>query len=650
MFPKINNIISYRNNNNNSIKPKDNFKTAILNNNYYKNKKNSKKDIKISNILKSEKNINKTKSRIFSSENIKLENINNINTINKKKPNNVTNNICIIIKTVNNKETGNEKVNYNLGYLDSFRDSQNQSNSIISDINLTNSNISQKFKNKKLESYFENKKTNNNSFQKNKLNKNKKNSNKKKLNVRNYKQKEYNDISNKIDYYFKNNSIKYRNKNISNINTKTKLKNSKLKNINGSIDNKNSKFKQMLFSGVSEKDIEINEAQIISPIKRPKKNKYKESIQFKKELLGINLNIKEKNEVNKKINDEYIDYDKEKAEIERKILLNDVIIRNEYNKYKIKKPKRILSCDIYDKSIEKIKRKSIDSTFIIDNNISKSDISYIPTEYNKNKNKDKDDIKKRKYSMESNSFVNRYESQKMKKNNKHRSNLNFTKSINYFNIDKKYNKLITNNNSFINSKSYLNLFIKEEKMKRNISIILKDIKKLINKSKNNNNNNNMYKSQKKTSRSLFSSPKNEKIIIQNTEDGKILRCIKKLSKEKSRIQIKRVKSNKKFSKELSKDLLDYIIDKKDDNIIKEENKKVKINIPGEEIKALKRIKLKIENFKKNKIYRNKNYRKLKSFSYFTNQRSNNILNKHIIKRLNTLTIENKNKKISYLYL
>ena len=40
--------------------------------------------------------------------------------------------------------------------------------------------------------------------------------------------------------------------------------------------------------------------------------------------------------------------------------------------------------------------------------------------------------------------------------------------------------------------------------------------------------------------------------------------------------------------------------------------------------------------------------KFKSFSYFTNKDSISIINKQIIKRINTQTLENKNKKNNYI--
>ena len=225
----------------------------------------------------------------------------------------------------------------------------------------------------------------------------------------------------------------------------------------------------------------------------------------------------------------------------------------------------------------------------------------------------------------------------------YKNKLYLTKSINNFNfIGKKNNKIISKNNSFINNKTCMDIFIKEEKMKRNISIILKDIKKLINKSKSKKK----YKSPRKPFENIFSSPEKEIIMMQNTENGKTLCCIRKRSKEKSKIIKENINIKKNLNKEFTKEKKDFCIPEKENNANKQENKKLAINIPRGQIMALKRIKLKIENFKKNNINRIKNERKIqkyKSFSYFTNKGNISIINSQTIKRLNSLRLENKNK-------
>ena len=590
MFPKINNNISDRNKyiNKTNQKSKDNHKPLMINNSNFGYKKNSKN--------------NKTTNRLFN--NVKIDNINNINTNNKEKSNNVTNNICIIIKTINNKEIGKEKINYIFRSNDSFRESQNQSTSIKSEnVNILNPNKTKNFKNKKFESYIDSLKTYNDSLINKKLIKNSQNkTHKKEINLNNNKPKKYTDLSIKTDYNFQKKANKCRNKYISFLSPINSINHTNI-----SIEKKNKNFRQILFTDISDKSVKNNDRLITSPINIQKINKYKESILVKKQLLGINLNIKEKKKLSNIKYDKFIDYDKEKEKIEKQILLNDEIIRKGKNNDKIQKPKRIFSWDKYDinnKNMDKSKKTSIDS-FNFDNNISRIDISYMQTEYNR------DIIKKDINSLYKKVRKNKSLNIKKNMNNTNkdlnnnidfRNTLYLSKSINNFNlINKRNNKIMSKNNSFMNNKSCMDIFIKEEKMKRNISIILKDIRKLINKSKNNNK----YKSPRKPFEKILSSREKEIRMMHNTENGKTLCCIKKRSKEKKINKVERININKNLIKEFSKEKIDYFIPEKENNINKQENKILDINIPRGQIMALKRIKLKIENFKKNKLNRNK---------------------------------------------
>ena len=201
----------------------------------------------------------------------------------------------------------------------------------------------------------------------------------------------------------------------------------------------------------------------------------------------------------------------------------------------------------------------------------------------------------------------------------------------------------------------MDIFIKESKMNRNISIILKDIKKIINRNKSIENKE-ANKVQKKPQ---SKAPKNEKLMVQDNEDGKTLHCIKKLSKDKvqEEIQIKTLSTEKNAEEETPKKITEILFNIKKKYKIKpkkHENKNLEIKIPGEELLALRRIKSKIHDYKKtinknkNK-YRNSEYvkiQKYKSFSYFSLVKSNynKYINVYKMKRSNSLKVENKNEK------
>ena len=697
MLSKVTNIIPYKiiplNKNNYTKNIKNNYKAIMNTNNNKGTKINNNKNPKIilqNAFLKSEmekinknnnkdnnKNINKKKYRYFSSETQNNENkmnINNINENEKNKLNNVTNNICIIIKTSDNKEPEEEKNVRNFGYYNSFKNILNQSYPMSTgNIHIKNIKSSSAFKNKKINNKI---KRYNNSFISNKSSNKKEkgqNSFNKRINLKinllkqnkkliNMENKKVEPEVNKLYDDIKMDSIKsrYKNKNCSIFSPKNKRnKNIKCNNLLfGSFDKNYTELNNIIYTDASENFIETKGNIISSAIKKSKKNMYRQSIQQKKELLGINLNVKEKNNIKRKLYEEFIDYEKQREEIEKKIIINDEYIKNEekIKDYKSKKKpiKKVFSDDISvkpnkkyynanNKSIEKInKNVSNDSTINNDNTISKSDFSYIQTEYNRD---------------ESSRFINlpKNNSKKVKKNtnihfNKNKSNkktqnkLNYKKSThNFENINDKNNKLNTNNNSLINSKSCMDIFLEESKIKKNTNIIMHDIIKIMNTNKSKNKNN----SPRKTRENVFSPPKNEIIMIQNNEDGKTLRCIKKRCKEKKQNIINEIKPNENIKKESPKKLLDYIINDKEKEKNKEENKKLEINIPGQQIETLRRIKLKIENYKKGqKKHRNLNYKKFikyNSFSYLNNKRNFRI-NTLQIRRLHSLKNVNNNEK------
>ena len=432
---------------------------------------------------------------------------------------------------------------------------------------------------------------------------------------------------NNYDNSTNNNIIKYkyRNNNCSIFSPK-KRKNLKNNYINCSVEDNT---KNILISNIQEKYIETNGSLLSYNSKKFKINKYKESINKKRELLGISLNIKEKNKAQKEIYDEFSDYDKEKEEIEKKILINDEIIKNEenifYSKYKKRNPRRIFSGDFSNytnnKSIDKLYKKSIDSTFNYEHNNSKSEISYFQTDYNKDELRNKS--KNLKYK---------------KRNNDLRNNNSFVyrKSLNNFNINKTRNNKYGTNNSLINNRSYMDIFIKEENMKKNINTIVKDIIKILNKSKSKKKIN---KTPRKPREKIFS-PRKEIIMIQNNENGKTLRCIKRRSRDKSRFKVERIIENQNIEEEPQEnnntDNSNNDINMQDKEN-KEENKKLEINIPGGEIEALRRIKNRIENYKKNQRRNKYGYRIIKKFKSFYLTSKKMTINRQIIiiKRLNS---------------
>ena len=611
MLPKNNNNISYRNNSmNNIIRTPKKYSKRIITSNLINSKKMNDKNSKLDlnkELIKAQidefkNNKNSNKYSFFDLE--KEENINNTNNLSKidnnndkNKSNNVTNNICIIIKTSDNKELGDEdKKNYKLKYYNSLKKNKIKNYSI--DTNNINTN------DRKINNLIDN--DNDKLF----TIYNKSFIYKRKNNIRN------NTInSNRIKY-------KYRNKNSSILIPKNRI-NLKTNYIYSPREKISKYSKNILYTDNSEKSFETNGSLLSFNLKKLRINAYKESIRKKRELLGVNYNVKEKNKANKEMHDEFNDYDKEREEIEKKILISDQIIQNEekitYSKYKKREPRRVFSGDIYNyaknKSIEKFSKKCLDTTFNFDNNNSKSEISSFQVESNKDELKNNQ--KKLKYKKRNNDNL-----------------LNYKNSMKNFDINRIRKNKLFNNNNLINSRSYRDIFIKEENMQKNINTIVKDIIKILNESKSKKK---PFKSPKRPRENIFS-PRKEIIMIQKNENGKTLRCIKKRCRDKSKNKEKRVITNHNIEEEPEEEINiidninNYTTIKNIEN--KEENKKFEINIPGGEIEALRRIKNKIENYKKNQK-RNRNkfvYRKIKSKSFSFVIRKN-IINKQMIKRL-----------------
>ena len=625
-------------------------------------------------------------------------NMNNMSNMSSKKSkaNNVTNNICIIIKTSENqKQNVLKNSDYNFEYIDSINNnSRNQSPTSTENVNyyLKSNN----FKNKKLghnkngtnklrsqnNSFVINKqhnKTQNNSITKN-------NNPKKKIKL-NIKSKQDKSNLHKYDGNNKKDIIKSKKDSFLTQNISQRYKKRilipKIKNSNfGHYKNESGYSREKYFTEVYEKNIEGLDNIMFSP-KNSNKNiiglNYKDLIQQKKKLLGINL--KEKKEEDEL----FINYDKEREEIEEKIKADDKKLKNERKiiSYKNKEiPRRILSSEMSQnsnlsnfyldskKNTDKFNdsSKNIGNIFNNDNNISKSEISYIQTECNKDEIKKYINlIKPEKNYMTNNARKSKkkiniiYKKRNIKKKKEKINNNNNRNSFNSINnINNNRNsinstiRLSKNSSGLLNSKSCIDIFIKESKMNRNISIILKDIKKIINRNKSIENKE-ANKIQKKPH---SKAPKNEILMVQDNEDGKTLHCIKKLSKDKiqEEIQIKTINSEKN-TEESPKKITEILFNIKKKYKIKSkkhENKNLEIKIPGEQLLALRRIKSKIHDYKKT-INKNKNklrnseyvkIKKYKSFSYFCLVKSNynKYINVYKMKRSNSLKVENKNEK------
>ena len=211
----------------------------------------------------------------------------------------------------------------------------------------------------------------------------------------------------------------------------------------------------------------------------------------------------------------------------------------------------------------------------------------------------------------------------------------------------------------------MDLFIPESKIKKNTNIIMNEIIKIMNTNKSKKK----IVSPKKIREKLFSPSKNEVVLIQNNENGKTMRCIKKRCKDRSKNNTISIKENENDKNE--SDIIDKekdkeennneekINDKEDDNnkIIdnnrekdnnKEENKIMEIKIPEQQIEALRRIKLTIANYKKSKKkfirnISNKTLKKSNSFGFLNNSRF--IENNSHIRRLHSGTINCKRNKL-----
>ena len=617
----------------------------------------------------------------------------------KNKANNVTNNICIIIKTSENpdKEEDDEEINQknisnNLSYCDSFLSKKNNQNRLSLQTENINYDLkSNNFKDKKLENNKIKLKRFNNSF----IAKNNQIKTTKNLMIKtkstNYKNNNYQKrtkiVKNKYNDNTNDNNnnnkeilkYRYQNKNSSILNSKNdnyyikrKIPSVKKRTLFNSPDKENGGFsKQELITEVFNRNTSINlDNTMHSPLNKIRAS-YKDLIQEKKKSLGINLNKREKKKIK---NELLINYDEKREEIEKEILLNDEIIKSEMNNNDNNnnedQDKRMLYSDLSKKAnltyhnlntkrnLKKLNNENNKNLINNEINNSKSDISYIPTESNKDDNKN----------INLNSFMNestkpniKYKKRNIKRkleiinckksfnSIKSINSINSIKSLKSVSSDNRNNALNNSSNSLFNtSKSCINMLIKRNNMKRNISLILHDIKKLLNKDKNDKNEKESNKSPKK-SRSI---QKNEILMLKDNEDGKTIHCIQKLSKDKvqEEIQIKKIEPEKDNEEETSKNITGLLKNiKKRVLKYKDNYKNLEIKIPGREIEALKRIKTRINNYKKTqKINRSRNNKyvkiqKFKSFSYF---HAKNIYNKiylYKIKKSKSVIFKHKNE-------
>ncbi len=710
MFPKFNKNISFKSNSINKNYTTRNIKKKYNNNiiasKSLKNTNNNvspKSNFTLRNSLKDRtENIgNRMNGGILnrkkcSYSNTQVLNANYGNKSRNKKinSNNVTNNICIIIKTSENPDKeltdidASKKNNSNkLGNYDSFISKKNSQNQFSIDLQTENNNFNLKsnnFKNNNLKlKRFNNSfivKSNQLKTTKNIMAKTKSTNYK----INNY-QKRTKNVKNKINDNNNNNKeiIKYRyqNKNSSLLNsknnnyyTKRKIPSPKKRSLFNSPNKENGGFpKEELITEIFNPNKTTNLDNILNSPSNKSRVSYRDLILQKKKTLGINLNKREKKIIKKEL---FINYDKKREQIEKEILLNDEIIKNEMNNYDNNNKEghyvRIFSSDLPKKpnlsynnlntkrNLNKINNENNNNLINNEINNSKSDISFTPTESNKDDNKNNINL---------NSFLNINTNQniKYKKRNikrrkleiiNYKKSLNSNKSINSINSIKSLksissdqrNNLLNNSCSslFSNSKSCINMLIKEDKMKKNISLIFNDIKKLLNKDKNDKDDKEVNKSPKK-SRSI---QKNDILMLKDDENGKTIHCIQKLSKDKvqEEIQIKKIDPEKDNEEEATRNITGLLKNiKKRVLKYKDNNKNLEIKIPGREIEALKRIKSRINNYQKTqKINRNKNNKyvkiqKFKSFSYFHVVKIFNKIYLHKIKKSKSLKFAHKNE-------
>ena len=720
MFPKINSNNSFRNtfinkhyttrnikkNNNNIISSKslkninNNLSTksnSIFQNSILKDKTDNL-ETKINGGILNKKKYNYSNSKVLNTD------YNNKSISKKNKENNVTNNICIIIKTSENTDKENEddvndinekNISKNLGYYDSFISKKNNQNQFPIDLQTKKINFdlkSNNFKNKNIENNKIKMKRFNNSFiiKNNKL-KNTKNIMTKTKST-NYKinnyQKRAKIIKNKPNDSNNNNieiiKYRYQNKNSSILNsknknyyTKRKIPSVKKRNLFNSPDEENGGYsKEILNTEVLNRNTtKYLDNMTYSPLNK-NRTSYKDLIQQKKKSLGIILNKREK----KKIKNELfisptVNYDKQIEEREKEILLNDEIIKNEVNNIDNNNKKgldrRIFSSDLSKiayltnsnldprKDLNKINNKN--NINLINNKInnSKSEINYTQTESNKDDNKKNINLN---IFMNTNTKYNiKYKKRNINRNNEKincRKSFNSIKSINSINSNKSLKSVhsdnrnnilnISSNSLFNTSKSCINMLIKKSKMKRNISLILHDIKKLLNKSKNDKDNKEANKSPKKS----HSIQKNGILMLNDNENGKTLHCITKLSKDKvqEEIQIKKIEPEKDIEEEAPRNITGLLKNIKKRVLKYNDNyKNLEIKIPGREIEALRRIKARINTYQKTqKINRNRSYKyvkiqKFKSFSYFHVEKMYNKIYLYKTKKSNSVKIKHKNE-------
>jgi len=141
-------------------------------------------------------------------------------------------------------------------------------------------------------------------------------------------------------------------------------------------------------------------------------------------------------------------------------------------------------------------------------------------------------------------------------------------------------------------------------------------------------------------------------MINDSENGKTLHCITKLSDNKvqEEIQIKKIELEKDIEEDASRNITGLLKNIKKRTLKYKDNyKNLEIKIPGKEIEALRRIKTKINNYQKTqKISRNNNNKyvkmeKYKSFSYFHVEKIYNKIYLYKIKKSKSVIIKHKDE-------
>ena len=241
-------------------------------------------------------------------------------------------------------------------------------------------------------------------------------------------------------------------------------------------------------------------------------------------------------------------------------------------------------------------------------------------EKEENKNKNKNFFEKDK--KENNNNINKKELIELKQVPSNKVDVPFEKKIydNYSYYSKIISKLFNYNINESKNNSNSNKVSNNNSNNKNINNLYNNAK--YNNKKNNNIKINNYKDKSPYKTNIYSSPKHDEVMtIQNNENGKILRIVKKRHKSPKKITTP-LQTNQKYQNQNLFIDLKKVEKEKETPQKKIEKKEIKNNniiAPGRGISALRRINQRIENYKKRipskKRRKNKNKnQQYKSFS------------------------------------